>query len=93
MLSNGPARSISLLHLIYDLSIDDLKQFRQLHSRTPGHPEFRLRQALKPPLARWVGLANAVGFALAEKSPGRAVPSSQPTSSTTTLRVPGDEAA
>lgn len=57
VLSNGHGSMLiySLLHLTgYDLSIDDLKQFRQLHSRTPGHPNSVTPRALKPPPARWV---------------------------------------
>ena len=74
VLSNGHASMLlyALLHLSgYDLGIDDLKQFRQLHSRTPGHPEVGVTPGVETttgPLGQ--GLANAVGMALAERLMG-----------------------
>jgi transketolase len=71
VLSNGHASMLlyALLHLSgYDLGIEDLREFRQLHSRTPGHPEFGMTPGVETttgPLGQ--GLANAVGMALAEK--------------------------
>jgi transketolase len=89
VLSNGHGSMLlySLLHLSgYDLSIDDLKNFRQLHSRTPGHPEYGYApSASKPPPARWV---RASPTPWAWRSPRRPWPSSSTsratTSSTTT---------
>lgn len=72
VLSNGHGSMLiySLLHLTgYDLSIDDLKQFRQLHSKTPGHPEYGYAPGIETttgPLGQ--GITNAVGMALAEKT-------------------------
>ena len=71
ILSNGHGSMLiySLLHLSgYDLSIDDLKNFRQMHSRTPGHPEYGYAPGIETttgPLGQ--GIANGVGMALAEK--------------------------
>ncbi len=71
VLSNGHGSMLqyALLHLAgYDVSLDDLKRFRQLHSKTPGHPEYGYTPGVETttgPLGQ--GIANAVGFALAEK--------------------------
>jgi transketolase len=71
ILSNGHGCMLhyALLHLTgYDLTIEDIKAFRQLHSRTPGHPEYRETPGVETttgPLGQ--GLANAVGMALTEK--------------------------
>ena len=71
VLSNGHGSMLiySLLHLTgYDLPIEELKNFRQLHSKTPGHPEYGYTPGIETttgPLGQ--GLGNAVGMALAEK--------------------------
>ncbi len=71
VISNGHGSMLlyALLHLTgYDLPLEELRQFRQLHSKTPGHPEYGMTPGVETttgPLGQ--GLANAVGMALAEK--------------------------
>src|SRR5205807_1154987 len=71
VLSNGHGSMLlyALLHLTgYDLSMDELRRFRQLHSKTPGHPEYGLAPGVETttgPLGQ--GLANSVGMAIAER--------------------------
>src|SRR5438046_9909082 len=73
VLSNGHGSMLlyALLHLTgYDLPLEELKRFRQLHSKTPGHPEFGVTPGVETttgPLGP--GLANAVGMALAAQPP------------------------
>ena len=72
VMSNGHGSMLpySLLHLTgYDLPLDEIKQFRQLHSKTPGHPEYGYAPGIETttgPLGQ--GITNAVGMAIAEKA-------------------------
>ena len=72
IMSNGHGSMLpySVLHLTgYELSLDDLKQFRQLHSKTPGHPEYGYAPGIETttgPLGQ--GISNGVGMAIAEKA-------------------------
>ena len=71
ILSNGHGCALlySMLHLLgYDYSLDDLKNFRQIHSKTPGHPEYNPKLGIETstgPLGQ--GIANGVGMAIASK--------------------------
>ena len=71
VLSNGHGSMLlyALLHLTgYDLPMEEMRRFRQLHSKTPGHPEYGVTPGVETttgPLGQ--GIANAVGMALAEK--------------------------
>jgi transketolase len=81
VLSNGHGSMLiySLLHLTgYDLPIEELKNFRQLHSKTPGHPEVGYTAGVKPPPVRWArGLLTPWAWLL-RKNAGCAVQPSGP---------------
>jgi len=89
--SNGHGSMLiySLLHLSgYDLTLQDLKDHRKLHSKTPGHPEYGVTAGVETttgPLGQ--GFASAVGMALAEKKPRRGSARSAGTSSPTSTAM------
>lgn len=97
VLSNGHGSMLiyALLHLTgYDLPIEELKNFRQLHSKTPGHPEVGITRAWKPPPARW---ARAWAMPSAWRWPKRCWPPSStspatPSSTTTPMPSPATAA-
>ncbi len=76
VLSNGHGSMLiySLLHLTgYDLPMEELKNFRQLHSKTPGHPEVGYTAAWKPPPVRWVRVLPTQSVWRLQKNAGGAV--------------------
>ena len=73
VLSNGHGSMLiySLLHLTgYDLPMSELKNFRQLHSKTAGHPEVGITPAWKPPPARWARASPTPGLCAGRKAAG-----------------------